>query len=236
MAGETEALHNRWPDSADSELPKPLRDLFLDRAHRITVRKGQILIAEGALQQEVFLICDGEVQISRISPQGREIILRSLGPNCLFGELSAIDGQPRSAQVVALVNGRLAAMSGERFVAYLGEIPLAGLWMAQQLAARVRDLTEKAFDLVTLPVAGRVQSELLRMAASVRAEGEAPDSIVIRPAPTHGELAARTGTHREAVSRELGLLAQEGILRQSGRTLEILSLPALQKLYDRFRR
>jgi CRP-like cAMP-binding protein len=124
-------------------------------------------------------------------------------------------------------------MRGDQFLDFLGTVPKAGLWMSHLLAARVRDLTARAFELATLPVAARVHSELLRMAAETGVEG---DRALIQPMPTHADFASRIGTHREAVTRELNLLAGEAILRQSGRKTEILSVTRLQSLYDRIRR
>src|SRR3546814_14121217 len=67
--------------------------------------------------------------------------------------------------------------------------------------------------------------ELLRLALERPVDG---DRCVIAPLPTHMELAARIGTHREAVTRELRLLHQEGIVGQQGRTLEIRSIERLR--------
>src|SRR3546814_744320 len=132
--------------------------------------------------------------------------------------MSAISAMPRSASVTAVEDSSLGMLSGAGFRAFMQEEPGAGYWMAVQLAARVRNLTEKARDLATLPVSARLQSELLRLALERPVDG---DRCVIAPLPTHMELAARIGTHREAVTRELRLLHQEGIVGQQGRTLEI---------------
>jgi len=216
----------------EEPFPAGLRDAYLARARLVKIRRGQIIIAEGSDSTEVYLICSGRVQISLFSPHGREVILREMGPNLIFGELAAIDRQARSANVVALEDSQLAHMRGEDFLLFLGEVPQAGLWMSQLLVARIRNLTARAFELATLPVAGRVHSELLRLA---RETGVEDDRLVIQPMPTHADLAARIGTHREAVTRELNLLAGEGIVRQSGRKVEILSVARLRALYDRIR-
>jgi CRP-like cAMP-binding protein len=212
--------------------PVALRDAYLGRARLTKVRRGQIIIAEGSETTDVYLIRSGRVQISLFSPHGREVILREMGPNLIFGELAAIDKQARSANVVAVEDSELALMRGEDFLDFLGAVPQAGLWMSQLLVARIRNLTARAFELATLPVAGRVHSELLRLA---RETGMEADRLEIQPMPTHADLAARIGTHREAVTRELNLLASEGIVRQSGRKVEILSVARLHALYDRIR-
>lgn len=214
--------------------PPALSDEFLRRAQLNRYRKGQVVVGEGTDAADVYLIRSGRVQFSLVSVHGRELILRDFEPGHLFGELAAIDGLPRSANAMATEDCQLARMSGPAFVTFLGEVPQAGLWMAQQLARRVRDLTNRAFELATLPVAARLQTELLRLALA--GEQCEADQATIRPMPTHAELAARIGTRREAVSRELSTLAHEGMVHQSGRTLEILSVSGLRNLLDRLSR
>jgi CRP-like cAMP-binding protein len=197
------------------------------------VRRGQIVISAGDDGTDVYLVRQGKVQVSLVSPHGREIILRELGPDQLFGETAVIDRLPRSADIVALEDSLLAHMRGPEFLAYLQSAPGAALWMARMLSARIRDLTERAFELATLPVAARVHGELLRLALESGASG---DRMPIERMPKHADLASRIGSHREAVTRELNLLAADGILRQSGRKAEILSLAKLRTLYERMRR
>ena len=191
-----------------------------------------IVIADGADYTDVYLVRSGKLRISLSAANGREILLRDIGPGAVVGELAAIDGGLRSASVAALEEAVLACQRAEDFIRFLGEVPQAGLWMTRQLAARVRDLTERTTELATLPIAGRVQRELLRLAAEAGGEG---DQAIIRPMPTHAEIASRLGTHREAVTRELNQLAQEGIVRQTGRQTEILSVAKLYALYARIR-
>lgn len=215
--------------------PAELREPFLARSRQVQVRAGHIICAEGSDSTDVYLIRSGRVRISLFSMQGREVILRDMGAGHLFGEIAAIDAGHRSANVTAIEDGSLAYVRGDEFVDFLGAVPQAGLWMARRLVARVRDLTEKASDLIMIPVAGRVQGELLRLAHEPEAGAE-NGTIVITPMPTHSDIAARIGTHREAVTRELNLLAKERIIRQSGRSVEILALERLQAHHDRFRR
>lgn len=222
--------------TADGEslMPDDLCRAFLDRARAMAVRKGQEIVAKGADARDVFLIVSGKVQVTLPSGNGRDVILRDMGPRRIFGEMAAIDDQPRSASVLVLCNGELARMDGRAFAAFLGDVPGAGLWMARQLAARIRNLTDKVFELATMPVAARVQAELLRLASTLPVDAEG--RVRIAPMPTHAQIAARIGSHREAVSRELGILAREGLLVQSGRAMDILSLDRLRAVHDRFSR
>ena len=223
----------RTPDG-ESLMPESLCQAFLARARAMVVRKGQEIVARGADASDVFLILSGKVQVTLPSGNGRDVILRDMGPRRLFGEMAAIDEQPRSASVLVLDDGELARMGGRAFAAFLADVPGAGLWLSRQLAARIRNLTDRVFELSTMPVAARVQAELLRLAAALPADGGG--RVRIAPMPTHAQIAARIGSHREAVSRELGILAREGLLVQSGRALDILSLDRLRSLHDRFSR
>lgn len=224
---------NRDALGAAESLPPDLRDAYLARSRSMKVRRGQIVMSEGDEAADVYLICGGKMQVSLLSPQGREIILRDLSPGHVFGETAVIDGLPRSANVEALEDSVLARMTGPDFLDFIETVPGMGLWMARLLTARIRDLTERAFELATLPVAARVHRELLLLALEGDASG---DRVLIPNMPKHADLAARVGTHREAVTRELNSLAADGIFHQSGRQVEILSVARLRSLYDRMRR
>jgi len=214
-----------WASGLDTEetLPSGLRDPFLKLAAMKRKLRGQSIVAQGSNSDEVYLILNGLVEISLLSPSGRKTVLRNMGPGRLIGELSALLREPRSADAEAVEDVDLAYISGEAFRSFLSEEPGAGFWIAQQLASRVKNLTAKAVELATMPLGHRVQSELLRLAVQAGIE----DSGEIPILPTHADLAWRIGGHREAVTRELGLLAREGIVRQSGRKLAILSMSRL---------
>ena len=91
-------------------------------------------------------------------------------------------------------------------------------------------LTDKIFELSALNVRSRLHCELLRLAAAV---GVVDDQALIRPSPTHVELANRIGTHREAVTRELRDLTNQGILTQTRKQLHIKDITALTQMASR---
>jgi CRP/FNR family transcriptional regulator, cyclic AMP receptor protein len=214
----------------EAVLPAELLAALTARAARVQASKGQMLIVQGSAADEVYVILSGRVRVSVFSANGRETFLREMGPGRLLGELAAISAEPRSATVVAVVPTTLAVVSSAAFRAFLQDVPGAGLWLSIQLAARVRNLTEKSQELSSLPVAARIIRELLRLADGAATSG---DSASIAGFPTHAELAARIGTHREAITRELRQLARDGLVRQSGRQLDIASLARLTAVLDR---
>lgn len=217
----------------DEKLPAELFDAFLARSSQRRAPKGKIVIAEGTDTRDVFVIRSGTMQVVRSSSTGREVILRQIEQGHLFGEMAAIDGALRSARILALTDCTVNVMSGADFRRFLSDVPEMGLWMMQQMTARVRDLTEKTFALALLPASTRIHAEILRLARRSPDFHMDAELLEIADFPTHAEIAARAGTHREGVSRELGLLAKEDIIEQVGRRMTIRSLPKLRSIYER---
>jgi CRP-like cAMP-binding protein len=191
----------------------------------VHAKSGRTLVALGDNSNQVYFVLQGRLQTNLVSMNGKEVILRDLEEGGFFGELAAIDGQPRSASVVALTDCVLASIPGEAFRAAVTEIPAASAWLARRMVSQIRDLTERVFELNALRVRNRLHCELLRMCGAAR-DGVA----LIDPAPTHAELASRIGTHREAITREIGFLIEQGIVEQQRRRLKVCDVPALVQM------
>lgn len=207
--------------------PASLRRELAERASTQHFGKGRFVVSRGSVGADVYHVLEGVAQITVYSMSGREVLINTIGSGEMFGELAAIDGAPRSASVVAMSDLRLIRIAGADFVRCVELAPGIGLWLAQRLAADVRRLSDRVFELSALNVQSRVQCELLRMATGTpMIEGRR----LAVPAPTHAALAVRVGTNREAVTRELRRLAEDGIIRQTGRTLEFIDVPRLQQI------
>ena len=176
---------------------------------------------------DVFWVAQGRVQVALLSPAGHEVILRDQHAGDMFGEMAPIDRQPRSATIIALDDCVLINVPGDVFCRAVFGQAAAAEWLATLLVARIRDLTNKVFELNALRVPSRLHCELLRLCGDFSDDLE---SIVIEPSPTHAQLAARIGTHREAVTREIGFLVEQGIVRQDRRRLTIVDLAGLVRL------
>jgi len=194
----------------------------LDRARLVRARKGQALLSKGDNSTDVFFVLEGRLQVLLYSTNGREISLRDLDDDDMFGEMSGIDGESRSASIIALTDARLLVMNRLDFKAAIESSPQAALWLLRQLTMRIRSLTERVFELSALNVQSRLHCELLRMAA------RSLTGLEVRPAPTHAELANRIGTHREAVTREMRALTAQNIIRTGRRRIEFVDLARLQ--------
>lgn len=199
-------------------LPPPLGERLEPLARLVTLRPGQIVIGHQDRTTDVFIVLEGALRVELYSRSGKEVILADLGPGALFGEYSAIDEQPRSASVSATGACTLASVPGPAFREAALASPDTAEWLARRLVERIRLLNERNFELNTLAVRNRLHCELLRLGLDAGMEG---NHALIKPAPTHAQLAARIGTHREAVTRELQYLHRQGIVVQEGRALKI---------------
>jgi len=176
---------------------------------------------------EVFLVLEGSLRVELHSMNGREIILADVGPGDIVGEFAALDDQPRSASVAATSACSLARIPGGLFKASVLSDPASAEWIARRLVGQVRQLTERVFELNALAVRSRLHCELLRLSLDV---GVADNAAVISPSPTHVQLASKIGTHREAVTRELSYLHEQGISQQEGRTLTVSDVARLAEI------
>ncbi|MDV3457926.1 Crp/Fnr family transcriptional regulator [Sphingomonas sp. HF-S4] len=194
------------------------------RLRTISALRNRMLLSVGQTTKDVFFLSSGEVHVVLYSPDGRIVTVQTVRAPAMFGELAAIDDQPRSASVIAATEVTLARMAQADFLRCLEDSPAAALWLARRMAVSIRRLTDQVFELSALSVGDRIRCELLRLANAHLAE----DTLIrISPAPTHAEIASRVGTHREAVTRELNLLAEEGILRHGRRWIEVVDLGRL---------
>ncbi|MFO1083228.1 MAG: Crp/Fnr family transcriptional regulator [Reyranellaceae bacterium] len=173
---------------------------------------------------DIFFILSGTVRFSSYTANGREVIFDEIAAGGLFGEFSAIDRRPRSSNVTALSDCTVARLSSEQFRAVLLGDARVATRLAELLVAKIRQMSERVFEVSALAVRERVRRELLRLAASGTRFG---NSVVIRPAPTHYDIAARIGSHREAVTREFMHLEHERLIEVRRRQIRIVDIDRL---------
>jgi CRP/FNR family cyclic AMP-dependent transcriptional regulator len=184
---------------------------------------GQIILSHEEETTDVLFLIEGQARVNIYSATGRRVSFREIKAGAVFGELSAIDAQPRSATVEAVDACSAVKMQREVFFRALETEPEFMKALMIHLAQQVRALTSRVFEFSTLAVRNRVQAELLRMATR---------SGRISPTPTHEDIASRISTHREAVTRELSRLEAIGLLAKDGRALQIKDMEALRRLVD----
>ena len=183
------------------QLKELSQDLFAE-ARTISLAVDQVLFSAGEEGDGCYRVDEGLLKASVSEPAGDERILSLLGPGSVVGELSMIDGAPRSASVVALRDSKLSFVSRAVFEAFGRSRPELYRHLTILLANRLRDTNDTLAATSFLSIKGRVARALLRLAEAFgRDVGQG--RIVIRLKVSQGDLAAIAGIARENVSRVL---------------------------------
>jgi len=196
-----------FKDAADLDFAK-----FDRRSSWRKYEEGAVVIDFDDDGDDVFFIVSGEVRILIRTAAGKEIILSDCKAGQYFGELAAIDSSKRSANVCALTRLELCVVPGAAFLDILFHSPTCCAKVLRMLAKRVRDLDRRLAEHTVLDLKHRLYAELLRL--SVPRVGH-PEERIVSPPPFHHVFAARIGCRREQVTRELGALANEGLIAKT---------------------
>ncbi len=193
---------------------------------RQTFKKDNMVLIEEEVGSTMFIILKGRVKISRISDEGREVILSILVDGDFFGEMAILDGQTRSANAITLEDTEMLIIRRENFLQMLHDYPQIAINLLKELAHRLRRSDSQIKSLSLQNALGRVASTLLRIADD---SGIIKQGIVEIPhLPPQQDLANMAGTSRETISRVIKTLGQLGYVKKEGSKLLILD-------YDRFR-
>ena len=200
--------------------------LLREEGRRRKFRTGATLFHEGDTSDWIGLIVKGRVKISCFGADGRERLVAVVGPGELLGELSAIDGEPRSATATALEPLEAAVLTATEFVAFLEAHPQATLGILRSVIGRLRDSDKRRVELGALDTVGRVGRLIVELADRYGEPTE--DGIVrIRLPLSQEELAGWAGASREAVVKALRKLRARGWIETGRREIKVLDLPAL---------
>ncbi len=182
--------------------------------------------------QDVYFVVTGAARVVIYSLSGREITLDDGNAGGHFGDLAAIDGEPRSASVMALRDTVIASLSQERFLQLLSEHFTVTLRLMRALTRIVRTSTDRIMDLSTLAANNRVQADLLRLARN-NMVGE--NRAELKPIPVHGDIASRVSTTRETVARVLSDLSRQGMVERQKDRLVIDNVDRLEDMVEEVR-
>jgi CRP-like cAMP-binding protein len=197
-----------------------------------TFRAGTQIIDRHSETRDVFFVVRGRVRVVNYSLSGREVTLDDVLAGGHFGELAAIDGEPRSAAVMAIEDSLVVALPYRHFLEVIRRHPSIALKLMTRLARIVRASTERIMDLSTLAANNRVQAEILRQA---RDHPRGENSATIKPIPLHAEIASRVSTTRETVARVLNDLARQGILERTKDELVVHDVERLSHMVEEVR-
>jgi CRP/FNR family transcriptional regulator/CRP/FNR family cyclic AMP-dependent transcriptional regulator len=182
--------------------------------------------------QALYLIASGSVQVYMTGIDGRETILSFLERGDFFGEMSLIDGEPRSASVRTVTDAKLLVIHRESFLSLIRKTPEIAMALMSELCKRLRKANKQIGSLSTMSVSGRVAGTLLNLMQErgVRIHTDNGNMVtVIHNRPTQQQLADMSGTTRETVSRICSLLVRTNAIAMTGKDIVIFDEDVLQE-------
>lgn len=202
------------------------RSALVERGSRRRVRRGVFLFTEGESSEHMVAVVSGRLKVSSYTANGKEVVLAIRGPGDLLGELSALDGEPRSGSVSALEAAEVLVVPSGRFREFLEAHPRVAVLLLQMVVGKLRDADRKRIEFGAFDTVSRVARRLLEL--QDRYGAEAADGVAIDLRITQEELAGWTGASREAVSKALRELREGGLVETRRRKIVVLDPAGLR--------
>jgi CRP/FNR family cyclic AMP-dependent transcriptional regulator len=168
----------------------------------------------------LFLIREGRVQIYRISPEGKKLVIATLGPGALFGEMALLGQQMHNAFAEALDDCQIFVMSRADLERLILNKPSVGRRVLETTGRRLRDAERRLEDMAFKGIPARLASLLLRLA-----DEQGSDEVV---GLTHQDLAETVGTYRETATQVLNDMKTAGLIEIGRKRIKILDRARLE--------
>ncbi len=211
-----------------------LDDKTLEKIADIGIRKNfsrdTVVLFEHETGSALFVIASGKVKVSRVSDDGKEVILTILGESDFFGEMAILDGLTRSANVTAMEDSELFIIQRSDFLELLHNYPEIAVALLQELTQRLRSADMKIKSLSLKDAEGKVATVILQLADDI---GKIKQGTVeIDKLPYQHDLANMAGTSRETISRTLHSFAKKGLVELEGSKLRILDYEKFKEIFS----
>jgi CRP-like cAMP-binding protein len=197
-------------------------------ADQVTIRtldRGEVVFSEGDLCLELLIVQDGSVMLLKTSPNGRQQLLSVERAGNSLSEISVFDGEPYPAKAETITQTTLLCVGAENFRKICLQHPAVALKVIKALGHRLRHMSSLVEDLSFSTVRGRLAAYLVHLA---RERGRrTAHGIEFELSENNEQLAARLGTVRELISRNLGRLHNQGLIHMSRRAVRIPNLEDL---------
>lgn len=209
-----------------SALPSDVRALMASQSELLRLGPGAMLFRQGDPPSNLYGLVSGELKTSSLREDGREAILAVLEAGTWFGEISLIDGLPRTHDATAIGPVEVLLLPRAAFDALMQQAAFARA-IAALLAGRIRLLYGIVEDATLRSTRARIARRLLLLA-----RGIAPAAAQVRAhiAVSQEGLAMMLGISRQTLSKELQLLASDGVIALGYGCIEVVSEPGLQRL------
>lgn len=192
---------------------------------------GDTVFRRGEPGRSLMVVVQGRIKITNFSSEGKELLLNQMARGEVLGEIALLDGEPRSANAVAVEGAEVLVLDRREFIDYLERSSTVATELIRLLCKRLRRATSLAEDAVFQDLPRRL---LRRIKAWADAYGdEGPDGLVVNHGLTQREIGEAIGMTRESVNKQLGEWRSHGLLRIENRRFVLPSLSALEDYVDR---
>jgi len=192
-------------------------ETFADMVQLKRYPKGAFIVTQNERGSTMYLLVSGRVKVSLASPSGKELALNYLEAPAHFGEMSLVDAEPRSADVIAVTDVELFSLDAKDLSSAIQINPRLALSLIATLSRRLRQTILRLEDMAFHDATHRVMRVVLNVAtASYETRG-----VPVIQGLTHYDIATLAGTSRETASRIISNLAKDGVLATKGRKIVV---------------
>jgi len=197
----------------------------IDRATTITTcRKGRIFYMPEDTSEVLFLLKEGQVQLYRISPDGKKLVIGTVGPGAIFGEMALIGQGMHNTFAEATEDCVLLVMSRQDVERLLVTKPKVALRIFEELGSRLKDTEARLEEIAFKGIPARLASFLLQTA-----DEQGTDTVT---GLTHQDLGEQIGTYRETTTQTLNTFKADGLIDIGRKRITILDRPGLERIAE----
>jgi len=196
---------------------------------RMSLKQGKTLFHKGDEGTALYIVQKGTIKIVLPSRIGDEIIVTIFSEGDFFGEMALLDGEPRSADAIAIEASEVYVLKRNDFLVFLQSNVSAIESILSLLSKRLRSTDELLEDTCFLNISVRLAKKLVELAASHGQQEK--DVIHINLSLTQKELGDMIGATRESINKELKLLREKQIIKTNGNKIQILDLDKLKRKF-----
>jgi CRP/FNR family cyclic AMP-dependent transcriptional regulator len=189
-----------------------------------TVPRGRVFYRPEEPGEVLFILKEGRVQLYRISPEGKKLVITTLGPHTLFGEMALLGTKMHNTFAEAIDDCLICVMSRTDLERLILSKPQVALRILEVTGKRLREAEERLENMAFKGIPARLASLLLRLA-----EEQGNNEI---SGLTHQDLAESVGTYRETATQVLNDLKAQGLIEIGRKRIKVLDTPRLMEIAE----
>jgi CRP-like cAMP-binding protein len=211
-------------------IPSEALDEILARAQPRRIAKGSVVFHQGQTADEFYVLVNGKLRVTQISPAGEQLVVRFVTPGEIFGVAMALDRLDYPGSAEAVVECLVLAWPSSYWPDLVAKVPQFALNTLQTVGRRLQEAHTRLREMATQEVERRVAHTLLRLMS--QAGRPAGDKVVIDLPVTRQDIAQMTGTTLHSVSRILSSWEKLGLVESGRRKITVIDESGLSRLAE----